>query len=219
MPNRSNSRSHNPGAVPASGLPPPPSYAQAAPGGRSRRDRNDDSTGRGTELPNHRRRGSSRERRGSASGGGSYRGGIGTAAVTNQHGERVDTSRGGQGGVGSNRRGGQRVGMECLSPINVARDGPASSQGVRVCVGVFVCVLRQPNNREKYGTIRYTPVLPTADCWLLYGRRLQITDYRRYGVTLQQAVECRMHRSSTWFWRCGFTGLPTNNRAGRLLCV
>lgn len=124
MPNRSNSRGQNPGAAAGTALPPPPTYAQAAPGPRGRRDRNDDSTGRGSEVPNHRRRGSGTESRGTAAGG-SFRSGSGTVAATNQQ----DASRGGHGGGGSSKRVVHRVGMECLSPISIAKDGHAGSQG------------------------------------------------------------------------------------------
>ncbi|CAM9302470.1 unnamed protein product [Pylaiella littoralis] len=130
MAGRGKSRSQNTGAVAGSSLPAPPAYAQATPGGRGGRGRNDESAGRSSELPNpgNRRPGTSREGRGTAAGG-SFRSGSGTAApVTNQHGERVDTSRGGLVSGSSSRRVVHRVGMDCLSPINVTRDGPSSSQ-------------------------------------------------------------------------------------------
>lgn len=51
--------------------------------------------------------------------------------MTNQNGERVDVGRNGQGGggSGSGRRVVHRVGMDCLSPINVSRAEGASSGG------------------------------------------------------------------------------------------
>lgn len=58
-----------------------------------------------------------------------------TVVVTNQKGERVDIHRNGnhKGSSGSAPRVVHRVGMECLSPINVARgEGPSTGGGVCV---------------------------------------------------------------------------------------
>ncbi|CBJ27221.1 conserved unknown protein [Ectocarpus siliculosus] len=141
MPNRKGRHTAAaPSSLPTeSALPPPPAYTQPAPGGggsRGRRARND-----GSDVPSYSsRRGSGdsagardggARRAGSNPTGGSHRGGGGNAAVTNQNGERVDVGRNGQGGGGggggSGRRVVHRVGMDCLSPINVSRAEGASS--------------------------------------------------------------------------------------------
>lgn len=160
MAGRGKSRSQNTGAVAGSSLPAPPAYAQATPGGRGGRDRNDESAGRSSELPNpgNRRPGTSREGRGTAAGG-SFRSGSGTAApVTNQHGERVDTSRGGLVSGSSSRRVVHRVGMDCLSPINVTRDGPSSSQGGWVCT-----CSEATNPLQHYSSIATDRILRTTE--------------------------------------------------------
>lgn len=135
-------------------LPPPPPYNPAA--SRVRRGRNETDSaagGRGSETANHRRRGEVesgsvrrdqnvvKNSRDSSNGGTDHRRGVHsvgstgsvphraertTVVVTNQNGERVEGNRNGGRGGGTAPRVVHRVGMECLSPINVARDGPSA---------------------------------------------------------------------------------------------
>lgn len=146
-----------PSAVGSALPPPPPYNPAASSGRRGRNDVDSSASARGSDPGNsHRRRGGvergSSSRRGHqgsigssrdpSNGGTDYRRGAhsgGSSAsvshaaerpsvvVTNPNGEKVEGSRHGSSRGGGAPRVVHRVGMECLSPINIARgDGPST---------------------------------------------------------------------------------------------
>ena len=143
-------RSQHPSGAAAAGgniVPPPPPYNPAASRGRRSREADASSGTRGSDASNRRREpseNSTSSRRGNPSGGSSrdvsntvnHRRGSHTASssshaserlpaiVTNQDGDRVDTNR--HGGRAAGPRVVHRVGMECLSPINIGKDAPST---------------------------------------------------------------------------------------------